>query len=120
MPASARRAASRAAALSLIILALLSALALSTAALAAGRGDAAWATHARFTGYRFDAGWLGFKAGAGAAPTSLRALSGGAAAVGLACGAALAASALLAGVYAVVILCGCGGPHIAAASTPAR
>ena len=120
MPASSSRAAaSRAAALSLIVLSLVAALALSTAALAAGRGDAKWATHTRKSGYRYDAGWLGFKAG-GAPPASLRSISGGSAAVGLACGAVLAASALLAGIYAAVVLCGGGGPHIAAAATPAR
>jgi hypothetical protein len=100
---------------------------LSTAALAAGKGDAGWAIHSRPSGYRFDAGWLGFKASGGGgggggsgAGGSLRDLSGGAAAVGLACGATLAASAVLGAVYCAILLCGCGGPHIAAAATPAR
>jgi hypothetical protein len=104
-----------------MVCALLAALALSAAGLAAGRGDAGWAAHARPAGaYRFDGGWLGYRTSPGGGGGSLRELSGGAAAVGLACGAALAASAVLAGVYCAVLLCGCGGPHIAAAATPAR
>jgi hypothetical protein len=116
MPLSGGRAAS----LSLIVLALCAVLALSTAALAAARGDGRWATHARPSGYRFDAGWLGFRTSPDGRTGSLREMSPATAAVGLAAGAAQAASAVLAGIYAAVTLCGVGGPHIAAAAAPAR
>lgn len=110
----------RAAALSLILLCLVAALCLSTAALATDRGDGRWAVHTRQNPpYRFDAGWLGFKTSAGGSG-SLKEISAAAAALGLAAGAAQAASAVLAAVYAAVTLCGVGGPHIAAAAAPAR